>query len=146
MFFSAVSTATPIILPNNNCQLLTPPETAGETQAHGVILYIYPRSHTINSDYTGCQSQWFLDDDYYRKLSVVHYAKGLITGYDNIQISGDYAYQCHYENKLLTIESDRRCPTPERLKKKTYQAGCYSKSKLNKSDPYEVAFDYCKSQ
>ncbi len=129
-----------------NCSLAAPPKNAGETQAHGVILYIYPRSHIIDSGYDGCQSQWFLDDGHYRKLNVVHYAKGQITRYDNIRIDGGIGYQCNYKSTLITEESDKRCPLFEQLKKQTYQAGCYSKSKLNWADSYDVAFDYCQLQ
>ena len=131
---------------NTDCNISVPPKDAGETQAHGVILYIYPRSHLITSGYNGCQNQWFLDDDHYRKLNVVHYKNGEITQYDNIRINGSIGYQCIYENKLASKESDKRCPDFEKLKKQTYQAGCYSKSKLNWSDSYDVAFDYCQFQ
>ena len=143
-----------------NCALLSPPEDAGETQAHGVILYIYPRSHTIDVDYSGCQNQWFLDDDHFRKLSVVHYNSGVITAYDNINLRGDIGYHCQYENSSLsgkdasentstntstnTNANDSRCPDLLQLKKKTYQAGCYSKSKLNNSDSYDVSMPSCR--
>lgn len=147
LYFSTANTGhTLASSPGSNCQLLSPPKTAGETQTHGVILYLYPRSHTINNDYDGCQNQWFLDEDHYRKLSVVHYVKGKATLYDNIRINGGIGYRCHYDNQSLTIESDKRCPSTKQLKKKTYQAGCYSKSNLNRSNSYEVAFDYCRLQ
>lgn len=142
-----------------NCNLLSPPDDAGETQAHGVILYIYPRSHTIDVSYSGCQNQWFLDDDNYRKLSVVHYNRGVITAYDNINLNGNVGYHCRYENGSLSGKGnsengsigahtnvqlyDRRCPDFLQLKKKTYQSGCYSQSKLNSSDSYDVSMPSC---
>jgi len=129
---------------DTNCDLVVPPQDAGETQAHGVILYVYPRSHTLTADYDGCQNLWFLDADHYRKLNTVHYVKGEITGYDNIDLTGNIGYQCHYDGKLLAADSDGRCPALERLKIQSYQAGCYSQSKLNESDSYDVAFDYCR--
>ena len=131
------------LVQSENCSLMNPPNSAGETQAHGVILYIYPRSHTIGKHYTGCQSQWFLDDDHYRKLSVTHYKNGITTRYDNINLYGDIGYRCEYKLKELTENSDQRCPQYEALKKKTYQAGCYSLSKLNSSDSYEVSSKDC---
>jgi len=131
------------ITQGENCALNIPPKTAGETQAHGVILYIYPRSHTINKNYTGCQSQWFYDDDHYRKLSVTHYKDGVQTRYDNINLRGNIGYHCEYKLKKLMKDSDNRCPQYEALKKKTYPAGCYSLSKLNSSDSYDVSSDEC---
>lgn len=131
------------LIQGDNCSLIKPPKSAGETQAHGVILYIHPRSHTIDKNYTGCQNQWFLDGDHYRKLSVIHYKNGIATGYDNINLYGDIGYHCEYKLKQLTENSDRRCPQHEVLKKKTYQAGCYSLSKLNSSDSYEVSSKNC---
>ncbi len=131
------------LMQGENCALIYPPKTAGETQAHGVILYIYPRSHNINKNYTGCQNQWFYDDDHYRKLSVTHYKHGIQTGYDNINLHGDIGYHCEYKLKKLTEDSDNRCPRYETLKKKTYQAGCYNLSKLNRSDSYDVSSNEC---
>ena len=127
----------------DNCALNNPPEMAGETQAHGVIIYTYPRSHTIDKQYTGCQNQWFFDDDHYRKLSVIHYRGGVQTGYDNINLYGDIGYHCEYKQKKLTANADNRCPEYEILKKKTYQAGCYSLSKLNSSDSYDISSKDC---
>ena len=138
-----IMSSTTTIAANTNCSLAVPPKDAGETQAHGVILYIHPRSHTVDNNYSGCQSQWFLDDDHYRKLSVVHYEKGVAVRYDNIRINGGIGYQCHYQDKRVKTESDKRCPAFEKLRRQTYQAGCYSKSKLNWSDSYDVAFDDC---
>ena len=131
------------LIQGENCALVNPPKSAGETQAHGVILYIYPRSHTINKNYTGCQNQWFFDDDHYRKLSIIHYRDGIETGYDNINMRGKIGYHCKYKLKTLTEESDKRCPQYETLKKKTYQAGCYSLSKLNSSDSFDVSSKDC---
>lgn len=128
---------------SSNCNLLSPPENAGETQAHGVILYIYPRSHDINESYSGCQSQWFYDEDHYRKLSVVHYKKGMAVAYDNINLNGKIGYHCSYKNSALSLVSDKRCPQHHLLRKKTYQAGCYSQSKLNGSGSYETVSAEC---
>ncbi len=131
------------LIQGENCALINPPKAAGETQAHGVILYIYPRSHTINKNYTGCQNLWFYDDDHYRKLSVTHYKGGIPTGYDNINLQGDLGYYCEYKLKKLMGTSDNRCPQYKTLKKKTYRAGCYSLSKLNSSDSYDVSPKDC---
>ncbi len=148
--FAAIVSSTMLnttaVIADTNCSLAVLPKDSGETQAHGVILYTYPRSHTINNTYNGCQSQWFLDDDHYRKLNVVHYKSGMAIKYDNLRIHGGIAYQCRYENKLLNQDDDNRCPAYEQLSKQTYQSGCYSKSKLNWSDSYDVAFDYCQLQ
>ena len=64
------------VISGDNCKLPEPPAEAGETQAHGVILYTYPRSHAISSLYDGCQSQWFLDEGNFRKLNIAHLRNG----------------------------------------------------------------------
>lgn len=126
-----------------NCDLSAPPGNSGEVQAHGVILYIYPRSHTINKNYNGCQNMWFYDDDHYRKLSVVHYNQGIVMAYDNINLNSIIGYHCEFENLSLIQNSDKRCPQYDQLKKKTYQAGCLSKSKYNSSGSYDRATVDC---
>lgn len=132
-----------VIAGEANCGLAIPPDVAGETQAHGVILYIYPRSHAIDRNYSGCQNQWFFDDDHFRKLSVVYYKDGLATAYDNINLNGDIAYHCDYRDKILSSSSDDRCPNHSQLRKKTYRSGCHSQAKLNSSDSYAIAFSDC---
>jgi hypothetical protein len=126
-----------------SCDLAIPPADAGETQAHGVILYLYPRSHTIDQSFDGCQNLWFLDDEHYRKLSVVRYTKGIAVAYDNIDLNNEIGYHCQYSERALSADSDRRCPAFEQLRLKTYQAGCYSQSKLDSSDSYQVASADC---
>lgn len=126
-----------------NCDLSAPPDNAGETQAHGVILYIYPRSHIINKNYNGCQNMWFYDDSHYRKLSVVHYKHGIAIAYDNINLNGEIGYYCEFEKHSLIPDSDKRCPQYDQLKKKTYRTGCYSLSKLNSSGSYDITTADC---
>ena len=121
------------VISGNNCDLLVPPAEAGETQAHGVILYAYPRSHTIDIGYNGCQNQWFFDDGKFRKLNITYLRDGVAVSYENLNINGEIAYRCNYEAPGLTSDSDRRCPDYERLKIKTFPPGCYSKSVLNNS-------------
>lgn len=134
--------ASPVIS-GTNCDLVKPPVDAGETQAHGVILYIYPRSNTIDKSYTDCQNQWFLDEDHFRKLSIVYYMNGAATSYDNLNIRGDISYRCQYVDRRPTDSSDRRCPDFERLMIKTYQPGCYSNSELNNSGSFDLISETC---
>ena len=74
---------------------------------------------------------------------MVHYRNGIISAYDNIKIDGDIGYHCEYEDGLLTGNNDNRCPESSQLTPKTYQANCYSQSKLNASDSYDGAFTEC---
>jgi len=39
-----------------NCDLSSPPATAGEEMSHGVVLRIFPRAKDIDAEYTGCQA------------------------------------------------------------------------------------------
>ena len=119
-----------------NCDLSVPPSTAGETQAHGVIIYVYPRNPEIDAHYSGCQTRGFDDDDHFRKLSVAHFINGAAVAYDDINVGGKVAYHCQYSAGVATITNDRRCPDFDQIMTKSYQAGCYSKAKLNSSGFY----------
>jgi len=131
------------VIAGNNCNLSQPPAGAGETQAHGVILYTYPRNHTIGPLYNGCRSQWFIDDGKFRKLNISYIKNGTVVSYDNLNINGDIAYSCKYEEGRLRGDSDGRCPGYEKLRIKTFAPGCYSKSELDSSGSYPLASKKC---
>jgi hypothetical protein len=119
-----------------NCDLATPPSMAGETQAHGVIIYVYPRNPDIDENYSGCQTRWFKDDSNFRKLSLAHYINGAVVAFDDINVDGKIAYHCQYSVGMPAGDNDQRCPGFEQTMTKSYQAECYSKAKLNASGYY----------
>jgi hypothetical protein len=41
-----------------NCDLATPPSSAGEETHHGVLLLVFPRAREIGAHYEGCQVVW----------------------------------------------------------------------------------------
>jgi hypothetical protein len=43
-----------------SCTLTQPPAEAGEMGSHGFEMRVYPRAKTIKSDFTGCQTIWWL--------------------------------------------------------------------------------------
>jgi hypothetical protein len=43
-----------------SCTLTQPPAEAGEMGSHGLEMRVYPRAKTIKSDFTGCQTIWWL--------------------------------------------------------------------------------------
>jgi hypothetical protein len=125
-----------------NCDLVVPPDSSGETQAHGEIIYVYPRNADINAQYNGCQTRWFKDGDHDRKLGVTYYAHGMAVAYDNINISGEVAYHCRYTGGASASDNDGRCPEYDQLTIKTYRAGCLSEATLNVSNSlYPVSAD-----
>lgn len=134
-------TASPIHAAN--CELSQPPADAGVTQAHGVLLYLYPRSHTITGDYDGCQTQWFMDEDVYRRLNVTLYKGGNIAAYNNINIDGAIAFHCDYNEQKENADNDKRCPALSRLKPKSYQADCFNRASVDNSGSYEVDPGVC---
>lgn len=127
-----------------NCALALPPDDAGETQAHGVILYIYPRNPVINTHYTGCQSQWFYDDDHFRKLEILHFRNGVPVAYEKLRIDGEVAFRCEYKDGAGLAGNNGRCPEYETLTRPSYHAGCHSQSYLNTYDSYNLAFASCR--
>jgi len=126
-----------------NCDLSAPPSSAGETQAHGTVIYVYPRNPDIDDRYSGCQIGWFKDDDHFRKLGVTHFISGVVDSYDSININGEVAYHCQYTSGVLAAGYDGRCPEPGSLMNRSYQAGCFSKATLNSSNSYEPASADC---
>ena len=128
---------------HSNCALNAPPGDAGETQVHGVILYLYPRNISIDKKYNGCQNHWFNDEGNYRKLSVTHFIRGMIYAYDSINPHGDIAYHCQYMKEQVDNGNDRRCPPYEKLKSKSYPSGCLSRSKTDRSGNYKTVSENC---
>ena len=131
------------VISADNCKLSKPAAEAGETQAHGVILYTHPRNHMIDSLYDGCQSQWLLDEDRYRKLNITHLKSGEVISYHSLNINGEIAYHCNYEERRLSSDSDGHCPSYQSLKIKTFAPGCYSQSLLNSSGSYSLSSEDC---
>lgn len=41
-----------------NCDLATPPKSAGEESHHSVLLLVFPRAREIGAHYDGCQVVW----------------------------------------------------------------------------------------
>jgi len=128
---------------NTYCGLEEPPEHAGENQAHGVILYIYPRNSQMSNSFNGCQTRWFYDDDHFRKLDIVRYQDGKQLAYDKLRIDGELSYRCQYKDQLPAVDNDGRCPSLELLDRSSYRSGCHSLSYLNESDSYSLAFEDC---
>ena len=125
------------------CELAEPPEQAGENQAHGVILYIYPRNSQMSNSFSGCQTRWFYDDDHFRKLDIVRYQDGKQLAYEKLRIDGELSYRCQYIDQLAAADNDGRCPPFELLDRSSYRSGCHSLSYLNESDSYNLAFGDC---
>lgn len=126
-----------------NCDLATPPSTSGETQAHGVIIYVYPRNPDIGENFSGCQTRWFRDGNRFRKLSVTRYVNGKAFAYDDINVDGKVSYHCQYSAGLQDKRNDARCPDFKNIMTKSYQPGCYSKTKLNTSNYYGSTLAGC---
>jgi hypothetical protein len=141
MTLLCISFAT--VADETHCELAVPPEDAGESQAHGVILYIYPRNSQMESSFSGCQTRWFYDDDHFRKLDIVRYQDGKQVAYDKLRIDGELSYRCRYKDQIPASDNDGRCPPFELLDRSSYRAGCHSLSYLNESDSYNLAFEDC---
>ena len=131
------------VISSDNCTMSQPPAEAGETQAHGDILYTYPRSHTSDSVYDGCQNQWFLDEGKFRKLNIAHLRNGEVVSYDSLNINGEIAFCCNYAGRRLSTDSDGRCQGYQRLKVKTFAPDCYSKSAVNRYGSYSLSSADC---
>jgi hypothetical protein len=54
-----------------NCDLVSPPENAGEDFNHGATIRVFPRARDIGSSYNGCQLMWVQAVDHWTIISVV---------------------------------------------------------------------------
>ena len=141
LLMALLCSASATVADETYCELAVPPEEAGENQAHGVILYIYPRNLQIDSAFTGCQTKWFFDEDHFRKLDIVRYQDGKQVAYHKLRIDGELSHRCQKKDQLPAADNDGRCPAFERLDRSSYRSGCHSLSYLNESDSYNLAFE-----
>jgi hypothetical protein len=110
-----------------NCNLVAPPDTAGETSNHGVTLRIYPRAREIDTSYSGCQSLWVPDKDEWSLIFLVVIESG-----DPVRIwSPDDPDQelagCVYQKGEVVKGDPETCPAPRSLIMKSLAPGCEEK-------------------
>lgn len=109
-----------------NCDLSTPPISAGEEQNHGTVLRVYPRAKDIDSKYTGCQALLAPDGERWVVVSLIEVVNG-----DPVRVWSAYEKDstilaCRFRNGKVVQGNPDTCPAPEFLLLKSMAPGCVS--------------------
>lgn len=108
-----------------NCDLISPPLSAGEEMNHGIVLRIFPRAKDIKSTYTGCQALFVQDGDKWAVASLVEIVAG-----DPIRVwspddDADLLTRgCRFEHGKVIEGDPNNCPMVEFLLIKSLAPGC----------------------
>lgn len=111
-----------------NCELQSPPATAGEEMSHGATFKIFPRARDINASYTGCQFMWATMQGQVVLVSVSAIEKGYVTRLWSPSSKVNDPAECRYKEGKLVRGSERSCPAPKFLLIKSMPAGCVERS------------------
>lgn len=121
LFVHAAGADKPI---GKNCDLTSPPATAGETVNHGIILRVYPRNRNIDTRYSGCQVLFAPEGEKWIVLSLTEVIAG-----DPVRVWSDYETDaevsaCRFkQGKLVQGRSDT-CPASRFILLESLAPGC----------------------
>ena len=107
-----------------NCDLTSPPVSAGEEMNHGTVLRIYPRAKDIDAKYTGCQVLLAPNSTSWVVVSLTD-----IVGGDPIRLWSAHeqdstVHACRFSRGKVTQGNPDTCPAPEFLLLKSLAPGC----------------------
>lgn len=112
-----------------NCHLAAPPQSAGEKEAHGVVLRVYPRAKAIDTSYSGCQLVWVPHGARWVVISAAEVIRGdpvriWTPNPEDASLTG-----CRYRNGSVTKGSAADCAAAEFLLAKSLAPGCVQKQR-----------------
>ena len=107
-----------------NCDLMSPPVTAGEMLSHGITLRIYPRARDIDMRYSGCQALFAPEGEKWTVLSLTEVIAG-----DPVRVWSSYEIDatvlaCRFKQGKLVQGNPDTCPPPEFILVKSLAPGC----------------------
>jgi hypothetical protein len=107
-----------------NCDLASPPATAGEETNHGVTLRVYPRARDIDTRYSGCQALFAPEGEKWIVLSLTEVIAG-----DPVRVWSTYetdaeALACRFKQGKVVQGNPDTCPAPQFILVKSLAAGC----------------------
>jgi len=108
----------------DNCNVPSPPDSAGETLDHGVLLKVFPRARDIGPAYTGCQGRWADDKKGWRLAGLAVIRKGEPLRYWTPEVS---FVTCIYDKGKVVLGDAKSCPDQRELVLKSRAAGCEEK-------------------
>lgn len=107
-----------------NCDLASPPATAGEETNHGVTLRVYPRAKDIDKRYSGCQTLFAPEGEKWIVLSLTEVIAG-----DPVRLWSAYetdaeVLACRFKQGKLVHGNPDTCPALEFILVKSLAPGC----------------------
>lgn len=107
-----------------NCDLTSPPATAGEEMNHGTVLRVYPRAKDIDARYSGCQVLFAPHGQQWVGISLTEVIAG-----DAVRVwSDDYTdlavRACRFKQGKLIQGDPDTCPSPEFILMKSLAPDC----------------------
>jgi hypothetical protein len=116
-----------------SCTLTQPPAEAGEMGSHGLEMRVYPRAKTIKSEFTGCQTIWWIAKSGRMQItSRARFEQGSIaelTEFDD-DTGAKKVLVCRYARAELESVEDG-CPTFESVNRpaESFPPGCLEKTR-----------------
>ncbi len=107
-----------------NCNLIAPPESAGEVSNHGLTFKVFPRAKYITETYTGCQTFWAQMDSKWLLITALKIVKGDPKRHWSPHNRGSEKTTCKYSKGKLISGEKAKCPAPESLILKSLAPGC----------------------
>jgi len=117
-----------------NCNLTTPPSTAGEILQHGDVSRVFPRLPDMPKKYTGCQVLWLPGSGGFVLGGFVYFERGKAVVLYSPGGDGMAELVCRYKGRRLTDGSIDRCPDAEELGIPSMPAGCADKLIVSDED------------
>lgn len=111
-----------------NCDLATPPKSAGEDTNHGLLLFVFPRARDIGVNYTGCQLIWTQSKTEVTLgwLVWIQSGKAVRVWSTDAEMNAMLG-QCFWEKGILKNGRAETCGNSEDTVMKSYLPGCISK-------------------
>ena len=120
-----------------NCDLVSPPASAGELMNHGIVLRIYPQAKDIDAAYTGCQLLFAPpcsvtltsarepgDSEKWLVVSMTQIINGDPNRLWFADEEDSQELDCRFRQGKVVQGNPGRCPTPESLIMKSLAPGC----------------------
>jgi hypothetical protein len=105
-----------------NCDLTSPPPSAGEEMNQGVTVRIFPRAKDVTAKYSGCQVLFAPDGKKWVVVSLTEIVSG-----DPFRVwvpEDDPAMNCRYKLGKVVRGYPGKCPATEFLILKSVAPGC----------------------
>ena len=105
-----------------NCDLASPPPSAGEEMNHGLTVRIYPRAKDIAAGYSGCQVLFAPNGGEWVIVSLTEIVNG-----DPFRVwvaEDDPAMNCRFKRGKVVRGDPAKCPATQFLVLKSVAPGC----------------------